>query len=91
MINATHKALKLSVLAATGLFLSLSPVAAKPACVLAGGEATMVTEDLAKFMANAALNNSIKGMGATASGVSKMECKPAALLSYCIARQKACK
>jgi hypothetical protein len=28
-------------------------------CVLAGGEATMVTQDLAKFMASAALKNSI--------------------------------
>jgi hypothetical protein len=91
MIISTRSVAKAAALTAVGLFLSLSPVAAKPSCVLAGGEATMVTEDLARFMANAALNNSIKGMGATASGTAKVECKPAALLSYCIARQKACK
>ena len=28
-------------------------------CVMAGGEATMVTEDLAKFMSAAALKNSV--------------------------------
>jgi hypothetical protein len=78
-------------LSAIVVSIASAPVAAKPSCVLAGGEATMVTEDLAKFMANAALGNSIKGMGASASGAAKMECKPAALLTYCIARQKACK
>ena len=76
--------------AAALLAVAVSPAAAKQTCVLAGGEATMITEDLARFMANAALNNSIKGMGATASGVAKVECKPGAL-NYCIARQRACK
>jgi hypothetical protein len=80
-----------AVLTAAAVFAAtLSPAAAKQTCVLAGGEATMITEDLARFMANAALNNSIKGMGATAVGAAKVECKPGAL-NYCIARQKACK
>lgn len=59
-------------------------------CVLAGGEATMITEDLAKFMAEAALKNSISGMGATASGKIDMKCKTEGLTS-CTARQRACK
>jgi hypothetical protein len=75
----------------TGLVVSATPVSAKQTCVLAGGEATMITEDLAKFMANAALNNSIKGMNATAAGKASMDCKPATGLTYCISRQKACK
>ena len=38
--------------------IAFAPAAeAKPACVLAGGQATMVTPDLARFMAHAALNN----------------------------------
>jgi hypothetical protein len=74
-----------------GLVVSAAPVSAKQTCVLAGGEATMITEDLAKFMANAALNNSIKGMNATAAGKASMDCKPATGLTYCISRQKACK
>jgi hypothetical protein len=81
----------LFAIAGVAILVATSPVSAKPTCVLAGGEATMVTEDLARFMANAALGNSIKGMAATASGPAKVECKPAALLTYCIARQKACK
>jgi hypothetical protein len=63
----------------------------KGKCVLAGGEATMVTEDLARFMANAALKNSISGMGAKAAGQAKVTCKGAPLGTYCIARQRACK
>ncbi len=60
-------------------------------CVLAGGTATMITEDLAKFMAEAALKNSISGMGATASGKINMKCQPETGLTNCTARQRACK
>lgn len=63
--------------------------AAKSKCVQAGGEATMVTEDLAKFMANAALNNQIKANNWKASGAVKMTCKTE-LGTHCVARQRAC-
>jgi hypothetical protein len=63
----------------------------KGGCVLAGGEATMITTDLAKFMAGAALKNSINGMGAKPSGEVKMTCKEGFASVYCIARQRACK
>ena len=81
--------------AATGLALAAVLAAAMPAsaatkCVLAGGEATMVTEDLAKFMANAALNNQIKANNWKAAGPVKMTCK-AAVGTHCVARQRACK
>ncbi len=73
------------------LVLSMAtPALAKGKCVMAGGEATMVTEDLAKFMAGAALKNSIAGMGATPSGAVAVKCTPG-VLTYCIARQRACK
>ncbi len=68
-----------------------APAFAKKSCVLAGGEATMVTADLAKFMANAALENSIKGKGLTASGPVKMKCNEPTPLTYCMATQRACK
>lgn len=75
-----------------GVALAMAtPALAKKSCVLAGGEATMATIDLAKFMANAALENSIKGKGMTASGPVKMKCNDPSPLTYCIARQKACK
>jgi hypothetical protein len=51
----------------------------------------MVTADLAKFMANAALGNSIKAKGLKASGPVKMTCKAPAPLTYCLAEQRACK
>jgi hypothetical protein len=57
---------------------------------VAGGEATMVTEDLARFMAGAALKNSIAGMGAKPTGAIVTKCS-ATGLTYCISKQRACK
>jgi hypothetical protein len=93
MRTITIRATALSATAALGLLAAstVAHAAPKKSCVLAGGEATMITLDLAKFMANAALGNSIKGMGATAEGPVKMACKDPAPLTYCLAQQKACK
>jgi hypothetical protein len=72
--------------------LGMSVVAqARESCVRAGGEATMITEDLAKFMAQAALKNSISGMGAKPIGRIAIKCGPNMGLTSCMARQKACK
>ena len=79
-----------ALLAGGVTLLPATPVAAK-SCVMAGGEATMVTGDLARFMANAALKNSIKDRGYTASGSVNMKCNDSSPLVYCIARQRACK
>ena len=68
-----------------------SAAQAQSKCVLAGGEADMVTQDLAEFMAKAALKNSINGMGAKPSGEIKLTCSQKGLLQYCKAEQKACK
>jgi hypothetical protein len=65
--------------------------AAPKSCVLAGGEATMVTRDLAEFMAKAALGNSIKAKGLAPTGAVKLSCKDPAPLTYCLAEQRACK
>jgi hypothetical protein len=51
----------------------------------------MVTQDLAKFMANAALKNSISGMGATAAGPVNVSCSGQMGLISCKALQRACK
>ncbi len=80
-----------AVAAAALAVLAPSAHAAKKTCVLAGGEATMITRDLAEFMAKAALGNSIKAKGMTAEGAVKLSCKDPAPLSYCLAEQKACK
>jgi len=76
-----------SILAACGL----SAGAQAASCVKAGGEATMITEDLAKFMANAALNNQISANSWKASGKVSMNCSAATVGVHCIAHQKACK
>lgn len=66
-------------------------VAQAGTCVKAGGEATMITEDLAKFMANAALNNQISANSWKPAGQVAMTCSPSAFGVHCIARQRACK
>lgn len=71
--------------------LSLVRAEAKESCVRAGGEATMITEDLAKFMAEAALKNSISGMGAKPVGKISLNCSMNMGMSSCVAKQKACK
>ena len=65
--------------------------APRKSCVLAGGEATMVTRGLAEFMANAAMKNSMKKMDATATGPVMLKCNDPAPLTYCKAQQRACK
>jgi hypothetical protein len=88
----TKSAAILAVAALAGTAIASNALAQnKGKCVLAGGEATMVTEDLARFMANAALKNSISGMGAQPSGEVKVSCKGATFGTYCIARRRACK
>jgi hypothetical protein len=64
---------------------------AKAKCVRAGGQATMITADLAKFMATAALKNSISGMGAKSVGPVSMKCSEDIVMPTCTARQRACK
>lgn len=79
-----------AAVSAAVLFAAGSAMAGAPKCVMAGGEATMVTEDLARFMAGAALKNSIAGMGAKPSGAIATTCT-ATGLTYCISKQRACK
>lgn len=60
-------------------------------CVMAGGEATMVTQDLAKFMASAALKNSITAHNWKPHGAVTITCDTSSVgLAHCVARQKAC-
>ena len=79
-------------LVAAGLAVTLAATDATAGpCYNAGGSATMITTDLAKFMAEAALKNSIAGHGWKASGPIKMECKDDGLTTTCTARRLACK
>jgi hypothetical protein len=59
-------------------------------CVMAGGTADMITEDLARFMANAALNNSMKAQGLKGTGRVSVKCKSGYPIN-CTAKQRACK
>lgn len=67
-----------------------SPLAAKTKCVMAGGEGSNVLPDVAKFMANAALENSIKANGWQAAGKVKQSCKTDVVMTTCVSRQRAC-
>lgn len=71
--------------------MTVSPVLAKGGkCVMAGGEATMVTEDLAKFMSEAALKNSIAAHNWKASGAITTKCDSPNGLPHCMSKRKAC-
>jgi hypothetical protein len=79
------------VIAAAGMALVSTEASARPHCVLAGGQSVMATLDLAKFMANAALKNSMAAHGWTAHGPVRMRCDTSSIgLPHCLARQKAC-
>lgn len=78
-------------LALAGAVMALGVTSSAHAkCVMAGGEATMVTEDLAKFMAEAALKNSIAANGWKPAGPVQMKCDAPNGLPHCMARRKAC-
>ena len=64
---------------------------AEAGCRRAGGVATMVTYDLAVFMANAALKNSIADHGERPAGPVKLKCTDDTLTTTCTARRQACK
>jgi hypothetical protein len=64
---------------------------AQAGCRRAGGEATMITKDLAVFMANAALKNSIADHGERPSGPVSLSCKDDAFTTTCHARRQACR
>jgi hypothetical protein len=83
---------KMAIAAAAALALAGSAQAAHKGgkCVKAGGEATMITEDLAKYMAGAALKNAIAAHGWTAHGAVSTKCDTANGLPHCVANQRAC-
>jgi hypothetical protein len=80
-----------AAIAALMLVALSAPVAAKGKCVLAGGEGSNVLPDVAKFMADAALKNSIAANGWKASGKVKQTCKTDVVLTTCVSQQRACK
>ncbi|MBN8911874.1 MAG: hypothetical protein J0H65_07410 [Rhizobiales bacterium] len=75
--------------------LSLAAVAlcghgAEAGCRTVVGSADMVTTDLAKFMANAALKNAIAAHGLKPSGQIKLTCREDTFTTYCKASRPAC-
>ncbi len=70
---------------------ALTATSAEAGCRRAGGEATMITKDLAVFMANAALKNSIADHGERPAGPVTLTCKDDTFTTTCHARRQACK
>jgi hypothetical protein len=69
----------------------MSVSTAEAGCRRAGGVATMITKDLAVFMAEAALKNSIADHGERPSGPVHVACKDDGLTTTCTARRQACR
>ncbi len=61
-------------------------------CIQAGGIGTGVTTDIATFMANKALANSIENWGGKPAGKASLKCESSAVVvTNCTASQRACK
>lgn len=63
---------------------------AEAGCRTVVGSADMVTRDLAKFMANAALKNAIADKGLKPSGSITLTCRDDTFTTYCKASRPAC-
>jgi hypothetical protein len=59
-------------------------------CQTIVGSADMLTRDLAKFMAEAALKNAIAAKGLKPAGAMSMQCRDDAVTTYCKATRRAC-
>ncbi len=76
----------------TAAFVAAGTMHASAAtCVLAGGQGTGITPEIAKNLAGIALNTSISGMGAKAKGKVVTKCEMALVVANCTSRQRACK
>jgi hypothetical protein len=60
-------------------------------CVLAGGQGTGITPEIATNMSKIALGNAITNMGSKASGKVATKCETTLVVSTCTSRQRACK
>lgn len=79
---------RLSILALAGAVLCGQ--SAEAGCRTVVGSADMVTTDLAKFMANAALKNAIADKGLKPSGEITLTCREDTFTTYCKASRPAC-
>jgi hypothetical protein len=70
--------------------LVLAGSGAEAGCRTVVGSADMVTTDLAKFMANAALKNAIAAKDLKPSGQITLTCREDTFTTYCKASRPAC-
>jgi hypothetical protein len=78
------------VAAVAGLGLTAaSPARAE--CTTLGAIGTGLTEDIAKFMAEAGLKNIRENKGMSAQSAVKFKCDTTLIVTECSARQRACK
>jgi hypothetical protein len=71
--------------------LSITASAAHAECRTVAGSADMITRDLAKFMAEAALKNAIADKGMKPAGPINMQCRDDTVTTYCKATRQACR
>lgn len=82
---------KLAALALAAGSLAAVTTPASAGCKQIGAVGTGVTQDLAKFMADAALKNIREGQGySKASGATTYKCETGMIATDCHARQKVC-
>lgn len=77
------------LLAAAGSMVCAAS-AAQAGCQTVVGSADMITRDLAKFMAEAALKNAIAGKNMKPAGETILTCRDDTVTTYCKASRRAC-
>jgi hypothetical protein len=76
---------------AAAFVVSGSMQASAAKCVLAGGQGTGITPEIATNLSKIALGNAITNMGSKASGKIATKCETTLVVSNCTSRQRACK
>ncbi len=81
---------RISLFLALAISLAAGVATAEAGCRTVGGSADMITRDLAKFMAEAALKNAIEAHGLKPAGPITMKCTDGTFTTNCKAFRKAC-
>jgi hypothetical protein len=82
---------RIALVAAMSAALAIFATPARAECSTLVGSADMVTRDLAKFMAEAALKNAIAAKGLQPAGEMSMKCRDDTFTTYCKATRRACR
>lgn len=81
---------KSGALLVAAIVMAAWSVPASAKCVRAGGKAVNMFPNVAKYMANVALKNSIASHGWKSAGKIRQRCTSDGVMTTCVSKQRAC-